>query len=108
MLGFADYLAASHHRQGIMSAAVATLLKDWVIPRSNAQVIRTYTMTGNEGSVGVFRKNGSAHFHSSALLRIRPTGTCHRFKLVKTKKVWKTKKGEERGLNVLEWRLEDQ
>ncbi|KIM88725.1 hypothetical protein PILCRDRAFT_813697 [Piloderma croceum F 1598] len=83
-----DYLAPSHHRQGIMSAAIAALLKDWVIPRCNVHIIRTYAMLGNEGSVGVFRKNG--------------------FKLVKTKKVWKELKGKERGLSVLEWRLEDQ
>jgi len=43
-----------------MSAAIAALLKDWVIPRCNVHIIRTYTMLGNEGSVGVFRKNGSA------------------------------------------------
>jgi hypothetical protein len=58
--GIADYLAPSHHRQGIMSAAIAALLKDWVIPRCNVHIIRTYAMLGNEGSVGVFRKNGSA------------------------------------------------
>jgi len=83
-----DYLAASHHRQGIMSAALGALLKGWVIPRCNAHVIRAYTMKGNDGSVGVFKRNG--------------------FKLLKTKEVWKEVKGKERGLNVLEWRLEDQ
>jgi len=43
-----------------MSAAIAALLKDWVIPRCNVHIIRAYVILGNEGSVGVFRKNGSA------------------------------------------------
>jgi hypothetical protein len=42
-----------------MSAALGALLKGWVIPRCNAHVIRAYTMKGNDGSVGVFKRNGS-------------------------------------------------
>ena len=45
-------------------------------------------------------------YHSSAF--VMTTKYRDRFKLVKTKKVWKEVKGKERGLSVLEWRLEDQ
>jgi RimJ/RimL family protein N-acetyltransferase len=54
----ADYLAASHHRQGIMTAVVAALLKAWIVPRCNARIIRAYTFVGNHGSVKVFQNNG--------------------------------------------------
>jgi len=84
---FGDYLAATHHRQGIMTAAVAALLKDWLIPRCNAHIVRAYTFGGNNGSVKVFQRNG--------------------FKLLGSLDDWKEVKGKRHGLNILEWRLED-
>lgn len=53
-----DYLAASHHGRGIMSAALGTLIRYWGIPRMNARIIRAETFSGNEGSKRVFEKNG--------------------------------------------------
>lgn len=51
-------LASSHHGRGIMSAVLATLLKEWVIPRMGVRNIRVEAMVGNVGSVRVFEKNG--------------------------------------------------
>jgi len=53
-----DYLAASHHGRGIMSAALGTLISSWMIPRMNARLIRAEVFTGNKGSARVFEKNG--------------------------------------------------
>ncbi|KAI0073715.1 hypothetical protein K474DRAFT_1710478 [Panus rudis PR-1116 ss-1] len=55
-----DYLKSSHHGRGIMSAAVKTLVYDWMIPRMNARLIRVEAFVGNEGSLKVFLKNGFA------------------------------------------------
>lgn len=41
-----------------MSAALAVLMKEWMIPRMGAQRIRVETFEGNVGSVKVFQKNG--------------------------------------------------
>lgn len=41
-----------------MSDAVETLIRDWAIPRMGVRHILVSTMVGNEGSMGVFRKNG--------------------------------------------------
>ncbi|TCD65676.1 hypothetical protein EIP91_002303 [Steccherinum ochraceum] len=56
--GMADALAKSHHGQGIMTAAIGTVIRDWMIPRMNARHIRAETFVGNIGSVRVFEKNG--------------------------------------------------
>ncbi|KAL0951675.1 hypothetical protein HGRIS_008354 [Hohenbuehelia grisea] len=53
-----DYLAPSHHGQGIMSDALSTLLNDWGIPRMRVGHIIATTHKGNVGSVRVFEKNG--------------------------------------------------
>ncbi|KAF8203781.1 hypothetical protein BJ912DRAFT_941053 [Pholiota molesta] len=53
-----DFLAASHHRQGIMTDAVQTVLYDWAIPRMKVRHMWVSAYTGNEGSVKVFLKNG--------------------------------------------------
>lgn len=41
-----------------MSAAVQTLITQWVVPRMNAHLIRCETFAGNAGSVRVFEKCG--------------------------------------------------
>jgi len=53
-----DYLASSHHGRGIMSAAIGTFIREWMIPRMNAQHITSHAFGGNVGSVRVFEKNG--------------------------------------------------
>lgn len=41
-----------------MSAAIATIIKHWMVPRMGARLIRVEAFKGNEGSVRVFEKNG--------------------------------------------------
>lgn len=52
------YLAASHHGRGIMTAALRTLISEWMIPRMGAHLIRAEAFKGNAGSRKVFEKNG--------------------------------------------------
>lgn len=80
---FPDYLAASHHRQGIMTDAVDTLLYDWAIPRMNVHHILLTVFEGNEGSVKLFLRNG--------------------FMMKATYQEYKEDKGKIRGAHVLEW-----
>jgi len=81
-----NYLAPSHHRQGIMSDAVGTVLHEWGIPRMNVRHMWVSTFTGNDGSVKVFQRNG--------------------FKLIKSIEEHFEVKGKMRGLNLLEWKYE--
>jgi len=81
---FGDYLAASHHRKGIMTDAVDTMLNDWAIPRMNVRHLLLSVFEGNEGSVKVFLRNG--------------------FKMKATYKEYKEDKGKIRGAHVLEWK----
>ncbi|EED23330.1 GNAT family acetyltransferase, putative [Talaromyces stipitatus ATCC 10500] len=55
-LGF--WLSPSHHRKGIMSAVLGTLITEWAIPRMNAQTIKSSAFLGNQSSVGVVQKCG--------------------------------------------------
>jgi len=80
-------LAASHHRQGIMTDAVDTVLHDWAIPRMNVRHMLVTVFEGNEGSVKVFLRNG--------------------FKIKATYKDYVELKGKIRGVNVLEWKYSD-
>jgi len=80
---FGDYLAASHHRQGIMTDAVDTVLHDWAISHMNVRHMLLTVFEGNVGSVKVFLKNG--------------------FKIKATHKDYKENKGKMRSVHVLEW-----
>jgi RimJ/RimL family protein N-acetyltransferase len=82
-----DYLASSHHRQGIMTDALNTLLHDWAIPRMGVRSILVAAFIGNDGSVKVFQRNG--------------------FKLVRTIEEFMMVKGKMRGVHVLEWNLSE-
>ncbi|KAA8642005.1 hypothetical protein EYZ11_003958 [Aspergillus tanneri] len=53
-----DWLAASHHGRGIMTAVMKTVLYDWAIPRMNARHFKVTAFAGNHGSVRVFEKLG--------------------------------------------------
>lgn len=53
-----DCLASSHHGKGIMTAAVRTLMQEWVVPCMGAKAMRVEACEGNVGSVKVFEKNG--------------------------------------------------
>jgi len=53
-----DYLKASHHKKGIMTAVVGTLLRAWCIPRVGVRHIRLPVFEDNYGSGRVFEKNG--------------------------------------------------
>ncbi|KAF8167484.1 hypothetical protein B0H34DRAFT_682019 [Crassisporium funariophilum] len=80
------YLAPSHHRQGIMTDAVDTLLHEWAIPRMGVRHMLVYVFTGNEGSAKVFLKNG--------------------FEMKYTSENHYEVKGKMRGLHVFERRFE--
>ncbi|KAJ7762383.1 acyl-CoA N-acyltransferase [Mycena maculata] len=80
-----DYLAPSHHRQGIMSDALQTLVHQWGIPRMGVRRMVVTTLAGNKGGVGVFEKNG--------------------FKFRKTVDDVLEVRGTMRGVHVLEWTL---
>lgn len=82
-----DYLAPSHHRRGIMTDALDTLLHEWAIPRMGVRRILAAAFTGNDGSVKVFERNG--------------------FKLVRTIEEHAIVKGRMRGVHVLEWNLDN-
>ena len=79
-----DFLMPSHHRQGIMTDAVDTLLHEWAIPRMNVRHVMVAIFVGNEGSVKVFLRNG--------------------FKMINTIENYKEVRGKMRGLHVMEWR----
>ncbi|KAJ7684226.1 acyl-CoA N-acyltransferase [Mycena polygramma] len=79
-----DFLASSHHRRGIMTAALATVLEKWAIPRMRVHHIHISVFTGNSGSVRVFEKNG--------------------FVLVDTLENCIEIRGEKRSLHVLDWK----
>lgn len=55
------YLVPSHHRRGIMSAALQTLIDAWAVPRMACRRIIATAMLGNAASVGVFKKLGFEH-----------------------------------------------
>jgi RimJ/RimL family protein N-acetyltransferase len=71
-----------------MTAALGTLIKNWAIPRMGVCRMRVNTFIGNEGSVRVFEKNG--------------------FVLVGRVEDCIEVRGAKDGLNILEWKLEDQ
>ncbi|KAF7302519.1 N-acetyltransferase domain-containing protein [Mycena chlorophos] len=52
------YVAPAYHGRGIMSVAFKTVLEQWGIPRMGIRRLRVSALTGNEGSVRVFEKNG--------------------------------------------------
>lgn len=82
-----DYLSPSHHRRGIMSTAIRTIIESWAVPRMNCKRISANAFIGNEASLGVFLKCG--------------------FKLIKeTEKMVATppsRGGELRGLYIMVW-----
>ncbi|KAH9486387.1 hypothetical protein JR316_0000451 [Psilocybe cubensis] len=84
---FGDYLAPSHHGQGIMTDAINTLLHDWAIPRMNVHRIICSAFLGNRGSVRVFEKNG--------------------FVMTRTIQEHAVVRGELRGSHILEWTMEE-
>lgn len=63
-------------------------MKAWVIPRMNAHVVEGLAFIGNVGSIRVFEKNGFE--------RLVAVEDCVEVK------------GERKGLQLLEWRLEKQ
>ncbi|KAG2128608.1 hypothetical protein DEU56DRAFT_758422 [Suillus clintonianus] len=79
-----DWLAASHHGKGIMTAAIGLLMSAWAIPRMGACHVVAHTFAGNIGSNRVFEKNGFAN------RGLFDNG--------------KTVRGEKKVLNLLEWK----
>ncbi|KIJ65050.1 hypothetical protein HYDPIDRAFT_88753 [Hydnomerulius pinastri MD-312] len=84
---FGDYLAPSHHRRGIMTAAMSTILNSWAIPRMGVRFMTGYTFSGNQGSRRVFEKSG--------------------FVWKRTLDSGKVVRGERKTLNYLEWKHPD-
>ncbi|TFK94422.1 hypothetical protein K466DRAFT_561105 [Polyporus arcularius HHB13444] len=58
---FGDYLAASHHGKGIMTAVVQKFIRDWAVPRMGVRQLRVETFSDNKGSKRVFEKSGFVH-----------------------------------------------
>jgi len=56
--GIGDWLAASHHGRGIMTAAIGLFLTAWGIPRMGVRHVVVHTFAENVGSNRVFEKNG--------------------------------------------------
>ncbi|KAF7358969.1 N-acetyltransferase domain-containing protein [Mycena sanguinolenta] len=79
-----DFLASSHHRRGIMTVVLGTMLKEWAIPRMRVHCLHVSVFTGNNGSVRVFEKNG--------------------FVLVGTLEDCIEIRGEKRSLHILDWK----
>ena len=71
-----------------MTAAVRTMMREWVIPRMNAHIIQGTAYMGNIGSVKVFLKNG---FEETDQVENCVT-------------IAESKGGGSVGLHVLEWR----
>ncbi|KAH7920687.1 hypothetical protein BV22DRAFT_1039546, partial [Leucogyrophana mollusca] len=84
---FGDYLAPSHHRRGIMSAAMKLVLEKWAVPRMGVRFMTGYTFAGNRGSVRVFEKSG--------------------FEFKRTLDSGKVVRGEHKILNYLEWTYQE-
>ena len=82
------YLAPSHHRQGIMSAVLKALLKEWMVPKMNCQTIWVANFPCNEASLGTFVKNG--------------------FKIAGEKENAIVHREELRTIRRLRWKLEEQ
>jgi len=53
-----DYLAHSHKGRGIMSAAIGTLIKEYLVPFMNVHHITVYYFDYNPASRKVLEKNG--------------------------------------------------
>ena len=51
-------MKGTHHGRGIMTAALKTLVDEWMIVRMGAKQLRVEAFIGNIGSVRVFEKNG--------------------------------------------------
>ncbi|KAF8209466.1 acyl-CoA N-acyltransferase [Mycena galopus ATCC 62051] len=79
-----DFLASSHHRRGIMTVVLATVLEKWAIPRMRMHHLHVSVFTGNNGSVRVFEKNG--------------------FVVAETLENCIEIRGEKRSLHVLDWK----
>lgn len=52
-----DWLVASHHGRGIMTAAVKVFV-EWVVANMNVHHIKAHILPENIGSCRVFEKNG--------------------------------------------------
>ncbi|KAJ6498445.1 acyl-CoA N-acyltransferase [Mycena vitilis] len=79
-----DFLASSHHRRGIMTVALATLLEKWAIPRMRVHHIHISVFMSNSGSIRVFEKNG--------FVRVDTLENCIEIRC------------EKRSLHVLDWK----
>ncbi|KAF9505732.1 hypothetical protein BS47DRAFT_1353652 [Hydnum rufescens UP504] len=56
--GIGDWLASSHHNQGIMTSAIRTIIHEWGIPYMNTQHIVATSFIDNTGSQRTLVKNG--------------------------------------------------
>jgi len=70
-----------------MTVALSTVLKHWAIPRMGVRCIHLDVLIENEGSLGVFKKNG--------------------FNIVQTVENCMELRGVKRGIHVLEWKVND-
>ncbi|KAK7020357.1 N-acetyltransferase domain-containing protein [Favolaschia claudopus] len=82
-----SYLSPTHHRRGIMTVVLRTLLDEWAIPRMRMHHIHVSVFTGNEGSVRMLEKCG--------FVRMGTMEECIEVR------------GERRSLHVLDWERVD-
>ncbi|TFL03237.1 hypothetical protein BDV98DRAFT_545088 [Pterulicium gracile] len=80
---YGNYLAPTHHRQGITTVVLRILINHWAVPKMNVRRMLCTAFKGNEGSIRVMQKNGFR------FRELRKNATCLR--------------GEWRDLNVMEW-----
>lgn len=78
-----DYLAQSHHGQGIITSSIGVLI-GWATTNMNVRHMRATAIVGNEPSVKVLEKNG--------------------FVVEKTLACFAWKGGNNVGLHVLDWK----
>ncbi|KAH7914750.1 hypothetical protein BJ138DRAFT_1123244 [Hygrophoropsis aurantiaca] len=84
---FGDYLAPTHHRRGIMTAAMKLIIEKWAVPRMGVRFMTGYTFADNRASARVFEKSG---FVWKSILE---NG--------------KVVRGEKKQLNYLEWEYQE-
>ncbi|KZV99028.1 hypothetical protein EXIGLDRAFT_726511 [Exidia glandulosa HHB12029] len=87
-----DWIDPAHQGQGIMTAVIATLIREWCIPKMNTRIIFASAFMGNRASVRVFEKNGFRNLPDAPDVLQLPDA----------------KGGGRMGLHRLEWRLEEQ
>ena len=57
-MALVDWLASSHHGQGIMSAALRTIMTEWAIPKMNVRDMRVEVVERAIGLGAIWEAGG--------------------------------------------------